>query len=250
MGFKAKELPSTGGGNFTRKIIDPGAYDARLVGLLILGIQKQRPYKGQDKPPVLEMSATYELLDEYMLDEDGNDIEDKPCWLSETFPFYSLDVDRAVSTKRYYALDPKDEKDGDWVELLGTPCTVSVVHGENKKDKDKPYVNISNVSAMNPKKAAKAPDLVNETRVFDFYEPDMEVFWKLPKWIQDKMKDAVDFEGSALEQAIEDNPKPDDDDDKKAAAKPAAKTTAKKASKAVEADDEDEGDEDDDHEGY
>ena len=133
------------------------------------------------------------------------------------------------------------------MELLSTPCVVAVVHGENKKDKTKPYVNISAVSAMNPKKAAKAPDLVNPIRVFDFYEPDMEVFWKLPKWIQDKMKDAVDFEGSALEQAIEDNPKPDDDDNEE---KP-----AKKASKAVEDDDDIDdsipfdGD-DDDHEGY
>jgi hypothetical protein len=56
---------------------------------------------------------------------------------------------------------------------------------------------------MRPKEAAKAPDLVNEPRIFDFYNPNMEVFNNLPEWLQTKMKEAIDFPGSALEDALE-----------------------------------------------
>ena len=49
----------------------------------------------------------------------------------------------------------------------------------------------------------KAPELVNPPKVFDFYAPDMTIFLSLPKWLQDKMKDALDYGGGALERAVQ-----------------------------------------------
>lgn len=203
MSLNAKNVPSTGGGNRPEPL-DPGSYPCRLVQVILLGTQKQRPFQGQEKPPAMEIMLTYEFLDEFLKDEDGNDIEDKPRWLSETIPFHNLEVERAKSTQRYIALDPNIEHDGDWAALIGTPCMVNVIVREGQgKNKGKMYENISNVSAMRPKEAAKAPELVNPPKVFDFYDPDMEVFNALPQWIQDKMKEAVDFDGGALDMALE-----------------------------------------------
>lgn len=203
--LNAKDIPSnnTGGGNRPDPL-DAGTYPARLVQIITMGIQKQRPYKGDEKPPVLELMLTYEFLDEFLKDEDGNDIEDKPRWLSETIPFHNLNAELAKSSKRYYALDANVEHDGDWSKLIAAPCMVTVVQAEGKgKNAGKVYENIASVSSMRPKEAAKAPDLVNPPKVFDFYSPDMDVYNTLPQWIQDKMKDAVDFDGSALEEALE-----------------------------------------------
>ena len=55
---------------------------------------------------------------------------------------------------------------------------------------------------MRAKEAAKAPALVNPTKVFDIDEPDMEVFNSLPEWIQEKMKNNLNFSGSPLEAAL------------------------------------------------
>ena len=222
MSLNARNIPMAGGGDKNRPDpLDPGTYPARLVQVLLLGVQPQRPYKGEEKPPKLEIMLTYEFLDEFMKDEDGDDLEDKPRWLSETLPFNNLEADLAKSTKRYYALDPNTEHGGDWSQLVETACMVTVIQNEGQgKNAGRFYENIAGVSSMRPKEAAKAPALKNPPKVFDFYEPDMTIFLSLPQWLQDKMKGAVDFGGSALEKALKAGPQ---DEEEQPKAKPKAK---------------------------
>lgn len=80
--------------------------------------------EGEEKAPKYELYVTYELSDEFLHDEDGEDILDKPRWLSESFSLHNLDADMAKSTKRYLALDPNMEHDGDWAQIAGTPVTL------------------------------------------------------------------------------------------------------------------------------
>ena len=202
MSFNAKEVPA--GPSKAKKILDVGAYPARLVQLINFGIQPQVPYMGQEKQPTLELSITYEFLDEFMDDEDGNPDGERPLWVSETFSFFSLDVERATSTKRYMALDQSMEHDGDWMQLLGKPCIVNLGKAVTKSGPNtgRERNKVISVSAMRPKEAAKAPELVNNTRVFDFYNPDMEAYEAFPEWIKEKLQGAVDFPGSALEEAL------------------------------------------------
>ena len=213
MALNTKKLPSQGNKNRVEQPeLEPGVYPARVVQILDLGLQPQRSYRGQAKPPAYMVSITYELVDVFMVDEDGNEIEDKPRWVSEEFPIYSLEADMAKSTKRYYALDPEEVHEGDFSKLLDTPCNVTIVI--NRKG-DKVYTNVANISAMRPRDAAKCPELQNEARFFDLDDPDMEVFKALPKWIQEKISSNLEFKGSTLEKLLEgaedsseDKPKP------------------------------------------
>ncbi len=216
MSLNARNVPSN------RKVVphlEAGAYPARLSQVLAIGLQKGS-YKGEEKEPVHKLLTVYELLDEFMTDEDGNEDRSQPRVISEDFPFYSLDSDRAKSTKRYTALDPELVHDGDWAELIGTPCILTVVVNEKAKGI---YNNIAGVSAMRTKEAEKAPDAVLDTKVFDIDDPDMDVYWSLWPWIRKRMtEDNLDFEGSVLEKAIEENPEPskeDREDTKKASKK-------------------------------
>lgn len=203
MSLNAKKLPSSGATRKQFPPMEPGTYPARLVQVATFGVQEQRAFKGEAKPPKLEIMLGYEFLDEFLKDEEGNDMEDKPRWLSEIIPFNPLSSERANSTKRYLALDPDDKSDGDWGKLLGTPCMVTVTVDEYQKDGQTRYKeNIASVSSMRPKEAAKAPDLVNEPRVFDFYEPDLEIFSAYPDWIKEKIRSALDFQGSKLQEAL------------------------------------------------
>lgn len=108
-----------------QKNIEPGVYPARLVQIIDFGLQAQKPYKGQDKPPVNEIGLTYELVDEFMKDENGEDIKDKPRWISETLPFYGLYADKAKSTQRYLAFDPTQEWGGDFARAI---TMLSLIH--------------------------------------------------------------------------------------------------------------------------
>lgn len=180
--------------------IAPGVYPARIVQILDMGLQAQRPYQGKDKPPANEISITYELVDTFCVDKDGKELEDKPRWISETLPLHNIKADKAKSTQRYLAVDPTNKYDGDFSKLVGNPVNVTIVH--NAKG-DKLYVNVANIAAMRPKDAEKCAELVNPPKVFDLDAPDMEVFGSLPEWIQEKIKKNLRYNGSVLEGCLE-----------------------------------------------
>lgn len=236
MSLNAKNKKNQPKGN-AQEPLDPGTYPCRVVQVLDLGVQTQKPYDNKPKAPVQEIMVTYEFLDEFCVDEEGEVQEDKPRWLSETFPFHSLEADLAKSTKRYRALDPQEMYDGDFTQLVGTPCMVTVVHNAGKgANAGKVYQNISGVSAMRPKEAAKAPELVNEPKVFVLDEPDMVIYKSLPEWLQEKIASNLEFEGSALQEALEAGDVPQE--------KP--KPTKGKPAKKAEPEPEEEEEEDDD----
>lgn len=197
-----------------QEALEPDVYRARVVQILDLGLQPQRAYQGKDKAPANEIMLTYELVDEFMKDENGEDIEDKPRWISETLPFYGLFADKAKSTMRYNAFDPSGVYDGDFSKCIDTAVNVTVV---NNAVGDKVYNNVGNVASMSAKKAANMPELVNPSKVFDLDAPDMEIYNALPEWLRDKIKGNLNFQGSALQAALGGKP----------AAKPAAKAKPK-----------------------
>lgn len=204
MALNARKVKSQAKGP-EQEPMDEGTYPARVVQVIDFGVQPQRPFKGVPKAPAQTIYQTYEFLDEFCKDENGEDVEDKPRWLSEDFPLFSLEADLAKSTKRYYALDPDEKYGGDFLLLVGEPCMVTINQYESK---GKIRNGVSSVAAMRPKEAAKAPALVNPPKVFVIDAPDLEVFKSLPDWMQDKIKGSLEFEGSALDEALQGPAKP------------------------------------------
>lgn len=186
-----------------QKNIAPGTYPARPVQLIDYGLQPQKPYAGKEKNPVVELGVTYELVDEFMKDEAGKDLKDKPRWISETFPLHPIESDKARSTQRYLAFDPTNQFDGDFTQILDKPINVTIV---NNKSGDKVYDNVATISAMRPRDAENCPKLVNAVTFFSLDEPDLAVFNGFPKWIQDKIKGNLNFNGSPLQKLLGDAP--------------------------------------------
>lgn len=195
--------------------IEIGNYPARIVQILDLGLQPQRPYQGEDKPPAHEIMLTYELVDCFMIDEKGNELVDKPRWISETFPLRSIKADNAKSTKRYKAIDPTNRFNGDFAAHASAPVTVNIVHGAINKVTNKPYENVGNIAPMRARDAANCPELKNPAKVFDLDNPDITVFGSLPQWLQDKIKGNLNFNGSKLQALLGGKPeesKPEEPD--------------------------------------
>lgn len=220
MGLNAKDKPAPQGNRVAQPPLENGSYPARLVQVIDLGVQPQDAFEGKEKPPVQKLKVTYELVDSFMIDEEGNELEDKPRWLSEDFAFYSLDQEQAKSTKRYYALDPNGEKEGDWSALIAAPVVVTIVQNPGKgKNKGKIYEKIVSTSAMRAKEAAKLPKLKNEGKVFSIDDLDtVDVFFTFPDWIQKLIKEGLEFEGSPMAKAIANYKKADGKKEEKKAA--------------------------------
>lgn len=174
-------------------------YPCRVAQVIDMGRQYKSVWddanKRFTKDPSKEVNMlmlTYEFTTEFMKNEAGEEQEDKPRWMSEDFAVYALDNDLATSTKRMKAFDPKlNRYDGDFTQVANAPCTVTIAHRENGKAK------IGNVSP--PMKGMVVPELKNPVKVLDLEVPDLTVFQSLPTWLQDKIKENLDFEGSPLQ---------------------------------------------------
>ncbi len=194
------------GGDFKRPApLDAGTYPCRTVGIVDLGLQPQS-YKGEEKAPGREVSVTYEFVDEFLKDENGDDDLTKPRWLSESFVVYNLESDKAKSTLRYKAIDPTNQFHGDLLACVDQPCNVTVVLNPNKKNPDRPYENVAAVSTMRLKDVEAMPPLVNPSFVFDLEDPDLEVYERIPAWIRKKVESNLEFPGSRLATMLEDGP--------------------------------------------
>lgn len=224
MGLNAKNKKYEGGNRVEQDPLEPGTYPVRVAQIIDLGVQEQQPYQGQVKPPVQELMVTYEFLDEFIKDENGEYDYDRPRWLSETFAFHSLESDLAKSTKRYYALDPDlSIGGGDWTLLGGVPAMATVINKAGKnKNAGKVFNNIGSISSMRKKEADKAPELKKPAKIFNQEDLDtVDIFFTLPQWLQDKIKQGLEWEGSDMAEAVANYKKPEEAEDKpkKAAAK-------------------------------
>lgn len=197
-------LIATKNDNFKRPdALEPGGYPGRVVQVIDLGLQPQS-YEGEEKAPARELYVTHELSDEFLKDADGNDLTDKPRWFSHRFALKS--GDKAKATAFYKAIDPANKFGGDWAALIGSPVMVTLVQNPSRKDKDVIYNNIGGLSPIRAKDADKLPALVNEPKVFDLDEPNLEVFKALPEFLQEIIKSNLEYNGSKLQAALGDKP--------------------------------------------
>lgn len=206
-----------------QEVLDAGSYPARVVRVLDLGLQPQIDFATKEaKAPARMISVTYELVDEFMKDADGNILEDKPRWISEDFKLLPLSSDLAISTKRMKAIDPQNKLDGDWALTLGLPAMVVLGQYETKKNPGKPRNKVMGVTAPRARDVTNMPELVNEPKFFALDDPDMEVFKSLPKWQQEVIQGNLEYEGSKLQQLLGGASAPAPKEEPKKAAKPAA----------------------------
>jgi len=200
------------------------SYPCRVAQVIDLGLQTRDSWnqalnggKGgfevdTDKAPAPKIMLTYEFTTEFMKDEAGNDVEDKPRWMSEDFHVFPLDNDLASSTKRYKGIDPHNIHKGNFAALANEPCTVTIGKKGNGKSK---------IGAVSPIMKGFVPaELKNPVKVFDLDNPDLEIFKSLPTWLQEKIQSNLEYAGSPLERLLggaETKPK---DDKPKADVKP------------------------------
>lgn len=213
MGLNANNAAGGGNNGMTAPALEAGAYEARVVQVIDLGVQPQPDYQGQKKEACQEVMVTYELIGEYMQDEDGNNLEDKPRWFSERLNFKNPGAEKAKSTKRAKAIDPENTKKFDFSKFVGMPCLVILVNNISKKN-GKTYTNIADVTTIRAAVAKNLPDLVNPPKVLDLDDPDLEIFLSLPDWVRNLItKDNLEFEGSKLQGLLDGHTQQDSKDD-------------------------------------
>lgn len=173
--------------NFSR--IEDGTYPARIAQIIDIGQQKQTDWQTgevkvyDDGNEVIkpEVFINFEFGTE-RIEVNG---EDKPRWLGRSFI-----ISAHEKSKMYELMQATAPGATSISEALGKACTVTV--GSTSTGNAK----ITGISPM--MRGMQVQELENPTTVFDFDEPDMAVWEKIPEWLQGKVKTAENFNGSKL----------------------------------------------------
>lgn len=167
--------------------LEEGPVHARIVSVVDFGLQEQTDWETKaPKDPKKTVMITFETPSERIEFEDKETKEkiSKPRWISKEYPL--IKHEKAGIMKLVKAVAP-DATSLD--ELLNKPCLITVGTTSGGKAK------VAEVSQ--PMKGFTVGDLENDTFHFDFDNPDLELFNGLPEWQQDKIKDALNYNGFA-----------------------------------------------------
>lgn len=179
--MKAKQQKST-----PKEQPAEGTHLARLVGITDLGLQEGFNYQGTDIPDSYKLELTYELVD--LLMEDTG----KPFWISEEVK--NSDNEKSTLSARSIVFGSLS----DLPTWLTKPCMVTVKHSDKGWAKVAGQSGVSGVPSSIP-----VTELVNDPILFDLDNPDLELFNKFPEFKQNKIKDNLEFNGSKLQQLLD-----------------------------------------------
>ncbi len=198
MSLKAKRKPAN-----NIPPLDGGTYMSVCVGVIDLGEQYRQFDKQKQGKYAEECMFIFEIPSE-RVQVDG---EDKPRWLSSKRYTVSLHERSALyqmlTSWRGKALsDAELDPAGDGFDLMqmagqGAMLSVSVAEKDDGSLKNK----IEAVTGF-PKGIAP-PQPESEILVFDADDPDMEVFGKLPEWIQDVIRKSTRFADNAPDEKVD-----------------------------------------------
>ena len=163
--------------------MEPGVYAGVCVGLYGIG-EQEKEYKGKTKYQQ-EIILTFEFPSE-LIELDG---EMQPRQLSRTFSATCSDKGWLRKfLKGWRGKDFSSEKEManfDMELLLGRACMVNVTLNDNG------YANVESVTQL--MKGMKKPKPVSPLRYFDIDEWDDEKFESLPPWVQERIKNSMEY---------------------------------------------------------
>lgn len=179
MAFNANEKPKK---SFEQELIEEGLYPARLARITELGEQ-------EDKYGVKEKVVLSFTIPSQTIEIDG---EQKQRMMM-TFPLNKTTNPDATLMKYAKALGGVT-----WEELLGKPCMLEISH---KVVNGVTRMNITNV--VKPMVGVDVAEPDCDSYIFDFDNPDKDVFEKLSDFRKEQIKTAVNYEGSAVQAVLE-----------------------------------------------
>jgi hypothetical protein len=168
------------GGGKKMERIGEGTYMARIISVITTGLHQQNsnyPEKGECE----KLMLTVELPTETM-DVDGKEMprllsKEENLFLNEKSNLYKI----------IQACDPQADLSlgYDLSELISKECMVTIGTTSGGNDKITQWAGIM--------KGLTVPDQVHDSTIYDFYEPDAEVFEGLLPWVKELIKEASNY---------------------------------------------------------
>lgn len=201
MGLDLNDVKNTNTKNSDRPLPRAGAQPARVAQIIELGVQARPAFKGKEKPPVPQVLINIELVtDEYEFEGKKFKHRIAPRALNIVGRNNEMYGNSAIA-KFLSDIDPKDTVQGKLAALVDKPCLATVVHATGSgKHQGRTFANISRV--MEPPEGYPVPALSAPAVVFSFDEPTEEAWKALPEFVKNKIKSALNYKGSKVEELV------------------------------------------------
>lgn len=171
------------------KPIEEGRYDARLIGLVGIGLQKQRPYKGEKRPDVYKVKFIFEIPNLFRDDGKTTEVISKTVTASThekgNFAKYSGALSNKSFDTDYFTRFV--ENDDNLKGLIGNAIQIDIAHFEID-GKQRAY--IANAIALDPR--IECAEGTRETFVFFAANPNMVVWPLLTYYSKSEIMGALD----------------------------------------------------------
>lgn len=178
--------PIGGDSNYSNKIAPVGMHLARIYQIIDLGTTEQTGQFGGKKRKV---QILFELpLETAVFDPEKGE---QPYYARN---MYTLSMhEKSTLRKDVHSIEGKtltedEAKKYNVFSLIGRECMVNIIH---KQSGEKTFANIQTITPL--PKGMVCPPAVNPPLVFSTQQPDMEIFRKLPEFVQDKIKLSDEF---------------------------------------------------------
>ncbi len=175
--------------------LEAGVYMGTCTAIVDLGIQYNEMYAKEAQ----KIMIIWALIGETVMIGD----EEKARTISKE---YTLSLgEKANLTKDLESWRGKkftaEELEGfDLVNIVNKSCQLNIIKEEKNGKK------FNNISSIMPLAKGQKAEPLAETMIFDFTEPASWEYWsKIPGWMQDKIKNAKNYEESGLKSYVEDN---------------------------------------------
>lgn len=196
-------LIAKAGNGTTFEAIEQGSHFATCVGVIDLGTQTQKNFKGDGTTEKEKILLMFDVADEFYTDENGN--EHHRTISSQYTKSLSdrANLRKHLENWRGKAFTDEELQGFDLKNLLGVPCCLNVVHNE------KGYANIDSIIKL--RKGQDIPQVELEQIYFDLDEfESLNKIDDLPEWICKMIKKSKEWQeimgsGNAEENKLEVN---------------------------------------------
>lgn len=165
-----------------QELIEEGVYPARLARIIEIGDQ-------EDKYGVKSRVIFAFTIPSQTIEIEG----EKKQRMMMTFPLNKTSNPDSTVAKYVKALGGAT-----WEDIIGKPCMVEISH---KTVNGVTRMNITNVTR--PMAGFEVPEPDCDVFIFDFDNPSKDVYEKLSEFRQGQIKEAVNFEGSAVQKMLD-----------------------------------------------
>lgn len=175
-------IKNTGSGGGDKFIVPEGVHIGLLVRVIDLGVQEQRPYKGEARPDTPQLRLVFELPHEL--------VGDKPAFVSKTVkksahPKSTLFKIASALLGGGSVVEKSLESEIPVDKLLGRGAQIQVSHFEVDGS---PIAYVASVLPLT--KGTTVAPAVSELLVFDLANPDQSVLDKLSEMTRKKISEA------------------------------------------------------------